>query len=68
MRINLDRLMATFHELAQIGPTPEGGACRLALSPEDKAGRALFIGWAEAHGGVASYDDIGNLFVTFQGQ
>lgn len=68
MRINLDRLMATFHELAQIGPTPEGGACRLALSPEDKAGRALFIGWAEAHGGVASYDDIGNLFVAFQGQ
>ncbi|MBP6862216.1 MAG: Zn-dependent hydrolase [Neisseriaceae bacterium] len=68
MRINLDRLMATFHDLAQIGPTPEGGACRLALSPEDKAGRALFIGWAEAHGGVASYDAIGNLFVTFKGQ
>ncbi len=68
MQINLNRLMSTFNEIAGIGGTPEGGFCRLALSPEDKQGRALFSQWVIQSGGQVIYDDIGNLFATFPGQ
>ena len=33
--INADRLWQSIMEIATIGPTPECGSCRLALSPED---------------------------------
>ena len=33
--------------MARIGPTPEGGSCRLALSPEDAEARALLLRWCE---------------------
>ena len=36
--INADRLWQSIMDIARIGPTPEGGSCRLALSPEDAAG------------------------------
>ena len=43
--IDADRLWQSIMDIAEIGPTPEGGSCRLALSPEDTKARALFLGW-----------------------
>ena len=48
--INADRLWQSLMEMAQIGATPEGGNCRLALSPEDAAARALFRRWCQDAG------------------
>ena len=38
--IDADRLWQTVLDMAEIGPTSDGGSCRLALSPEDAAARA----------------------------
>ena len=43
--INADRLWHSVMAIAAIGPTPEGGSCRLALSPEDAAARRLLLQW-----------------------
>ena len=37
--VNGDRLIGRLKALGQIGALPEGGVCRLALTPEDGAGR-----------------------------
>jgi N-carbamoyl-L-amino-acid hydrolase len=54
-------------DLAEIGPTPEGGSCRLALSPEDTAARGLFTGWCEPLGLTMQRDAIGNMFLRRAG-
>ena len=41
LRINGDRLWTSLMELAQIGATPKGGVCRLALTDLDRQGRDL---------------------------
>ena len=35
LRINRDRLLSSLMQLAEIGATPKGGNCRLALSALD---------------------------------
>ena len=47
--INADRLWQTILDMAEIGATSDGGSCRLALSPEDAAARALLLTWCEPH-------------------
>ena len=41
--IDADRLWQTILDMAEIGATSDGGSCRLALSPEDAAARALLL-------------------------
>ena len=49
------------------GPPRPGGSNRQALSDDDKAGRDLFIGWAERTGCSIELDGIGNLFARRDG-
>ncbi|GHC15914.1 Zn-dependent hydrolase [Aidingimonas halophila] len=54
--------------MAEIGPTENGGSCRLALTDEDAAGRRLFMEWCEALGCTVRIDRIGNMFVRRLGR
>jgi N-carbamoyl-L-amino-acid hydrolase len=67
LRINADRLIARMTEMAQIGATPKGGVCRVALSNEDKAGRDLFVAWCKQAGCSLRIDRIGNIFAQRPG-
>ena len=60
-RINGARLLDSLARLAQIGATPEGGAERLAFTPEDGAGRDLVRGWMEDADLEVRVDGIGNI-------
>lgn len=55
-------------DIAQIGPTPEGGSCRLALSPEDTRARALLLDWCKPLHLHFEQDAIGNMFLRREGR
>ncbi|USG63422.1 M20 family metallo-hydrolase [Brevibacillus ruminantium] len=61
LHINQERLKERIEALAQIGKIGETGVCRLALSPEDRAGVELVKGWMEEAGLSARIDQFGNL-------
>lgn len=65
--IDPDRLWQSIMDIAEIGPTPEGGSCRLALTPADTAARALFLHWCQPLGLHHEQDAIGNMFVRRTG-
>ena len=65
--IDPDRLWQSIMDIAEIGPTPEGGSCRLALTPADTATRALFLHWCQPLGLHHEQDAIGNMFVRRTG-
>ncbi|MGW8224210.1 MAG: allantoate amidohydrolase [Anaerolineales bacterium] len=67
LHINGDRLMQRLMEMAQIGGTPRGGVCRVALSDADRAGRDLFVGWCQAAGCSVKVDQVGNIFARRPG-
>jgi N-carbamoyl-L-amino-acid hydrolase len=67
LNCNGERLWASLMEMANVGATDKGGNCRLALSPEDKAGRELFMRWCRDAGMTLSFDAIGNLFARRAG-
>src|ERR1700733_14141736 len=48
--INEERLWRTIMDVANIGSTPEGGSCRLALTPGDVAARDQLLQWCEPLG------------------
>jgi len=66
--INRDRLWQAHMDIAAIGPTPEGGSCRLALSAEDGATRALLRRWCAELGLAVTQDGIGNFFARRAGR
>lgn len=66
--INTQRLWQSLMDLAQIGATPKGGVCRLALTDLDRQARDLFIQWCEAAGCTVSVDAIGNIFARRPGR
>ena len=66
-RIDGDRLLARLDAFARIGATPKGGVNRQALSPEDRAGRALLADLARARGFAVAQDAMANLFITRPG-
>jgi N-carbamoyl-L-amino-acid hydrolase len=66
-RINGPRLWDSLMEMAQIGATPKGGVCRLALTDLDKQGRDLFVRWAKEAGCTISVDRMGNVFARRAG-
>jgi beta-ureidopropionase / N-carbamoyl-L-amino-acid hydrolase len=65
--INADRLWQSIMDMALIGPTPEGGSCRLALSPEDAQARELLLDWCNPLNLHFEQDAIGNMFLRRKG-
>src|SRR5215813_10968079 len=65
--IDADRLWQTILDMAEIGATSDGGNCRLALSPEDAAARALLLTWCQPMGLRFEQDAIGNMFFRSEG-
>ncbi|MBV8617650.1 MAG: Zn-dependent hydrolase [Curvibacter sp.] len=68
LRIDGQRLWDSLMALAQIGATPKGGVCRLALTELDRQGRDLVIGWAREAGLSITVDQIGNVFMRRAGR
>src|SRR3989442_6946335 len=68
LRINGARLWQSLMDLAQIGATPKGGVCRLALTELDRQGRDLFVQWARQAGCTVRIDAIGNIFARRAGR
>ena len=68
VRVDGKRLWASLMELAQIGATPMGGVCRLALSDLDGEGRRVFVRWCEEAGCTVAVDAIGNIFARRAGR
>ena len=60
-KINPDRLLTRLDELAQIGPIPDGGSCRLALTDEDREGRDWLVDQMKSLGMTVKIDQIGNI-------
>jgi beta-ureidopropionase / N-carbamoyl-L-amino-acid hydrolase len=65
--INADRLWQSIMDMARIGPMPEDGSCRLALSPEDAQARALLLEWCKPLHLQLERDAIGNMFLRREG-
>ncbi len=68
LRTNGQRLWDSLMELAQIGATPKGGVCRLALSTLDGQGRDLVTRWGREAGMTVTIDKIGNGFMRRAGR
>ncbi len=68
LRIDGARLWNSLMELAQLGATPKGGVCRLALTDLDKQGRDLVLRWAAEAGMSVRIDKIGNAFMRRAGR
>lgn len=68
LRIDGDRLWRSLMEMAEIGATPKGGVCRLALTDLDRQGRDLFRRWAEEAGCTVAVDAVGNMFARRPGR
>lgn len=68
VRVNGARLWASLMRLAEIGATPKGGVCRLALTDLDRQGRDLVVGWAREAGMTVTVDQIGNVFMRRPGR
>ncbi|MGY4879358.1 M20 family metallo-hydrolase [Vreelandella aquamarina] len=67
-QINGERLWSSLMEMADIGPSPNGGSRRLALSSEDIAGRQQLLDWAAALGCECKTDNAGNMFIVRPGR
>ena len=66
--INPDRLWRSVMDIAEIGPTQQGGSCRLALSSEDTQARAMFLDWCGQLNLHFEQDAIGNMFLRREGR
>jgi N-carbamoyl-L-amino-acid hydrolase len=62
LKINGERLWASIHEIAEIGPGVRGGSNRQTLTDEDGEGRRLFQTWCEAAGMTVGVDSMGTMF------
>ena len=67
LRVDGARLWQSLMDLAQIGATPKGGVCRLALTELDRQGRDLFVQWCKDAGCTVRIDAIGNIFARRAG-
>ncbi|WP_224484109.1 Zn-dependent hydrolase [Robertkochia aurantiaca] len=68
MRVDGSRLYERLMQMAQIGGTPKGGVCRVALTDEDKRGRELFVKWCREAGCSIHTDALGNIFARREGR
>ena len=62
----MKRLRSRIDELAQIGATPAGGSCRLALTDDDRQGRDLVCRWMKDLGMTVNVYAIGNIVGVWQ--
>jgi N-carbamoyl-L-amino-acid hydrolase len=67
LEVDADRLWASIERSAEIGRFRATGLRRLALSPEDKHMRDVFVGWAREAGCTVDVDGIGNIFARRPG-
>lgn len=67
LRINGQRLATRLESLGEIGALPGGGACRLALTEEDRQGREHVLAWMRELGLTVSVDAMGNIFALRPG-
>ncbi len=67
LRIKGERLWQRLMTMAEIGATPKGGVCRVALTEEDRRGRDLFIQWCREANCTISIDQMGNIFARRAG-
>ncbi len=67
LKVNGERLWQSLMEMAEIGATPKGGVCRLALTELDRQARDLFVRWCEAAGCTVTVDAIGSIFARRAG-
>lgn len=67
IRPDISRLWSTLMRSAEIGTTPKGGLCRLALSEEDGRIRREFVRWCEEAGLDLHVDGIGNIMAIRPG-
>src|SRR5690625_5396288 len=67
-KINTERLWSRMMRMAEIGATEKGGRNRVALTPEDKQGRDLFVQWCKELGCKIQIDNMGNIFAIRPGQ
>ncbi|HCB1502567.1 TPA: Zn-dependent hydrolase [Klebsiella michiganensis] len=68
LEINGQRLVDSLFELGQRGALEGGGVCRLAATPEDKAGRDFVVDKMQALGLSVKIDAIGNVTGIYAGQ
>jgi beta-ureidopropionase / N-carbamoyl-L-amino-acid hydrolase len=68
LRVDGARLWASLEHMAQIGATPRGGVCRLALTELDRAARELFVDWARQADCTVRVDQMGNIFARRAGR
>ena len=69
LNVNGERLMGRIDELALIGAIENThGSCRLALTPEDGAGRDLVVTWMRDLGMDVAVDGIGNVVAMLPGR
>ncbi|MBY5942047.1 M20 family metallo-hydrolase [Halomonas sp. DP5N14-9] len=66
--IDANRLWDSLMQMAEVGPSPNGGSRRLAMTPEDADGRRLLLDWVEALGCTWQRDKAGNLFIRRAGR
>ena len=67
LKVNADRLWASIHEIAEIGPGVAGGCNRQTLTDADNEGRHLFKKWCDAAGLDMGVDKMGTMFATRAG-
>ena len=68
LRVNGARLWDALMRLANIGGTPKGGVCRIALTELDGQGRDFFISEAKKAGCTIRIDAVGNIFARRPGR
>lgn len=68
IEVNGDRLWASLMSMARIGATEAGGVRRLALSPQDREARDLFVSWCREAGLTIRVDAMGNIFARRAGR
>jgi len=68
LKINGERLWASIHEMAEIGPGVRGGSNRQTLTDEDGEGRRLFQKWCEDAGMTVGVDSMGTMFAHRAGE
>lgn len=66
--VNGNRLWDCLMKMAEIGGTPNGGVCRVALTDEDKQGRDLFVSRCKDAGCSIEIDQMGNIFAKRPGK
>ena len=67
LRINPDRLWASIHEMAEIGPGVASGNNRQTLTDDDAKGRSLFKSWCTNAGMTMGLDQMGTMFARREG-